>query len=79
MGTHAVDLFASDANNQCGRFYSLHWCRGTAGANASAYFWGGDLVWVNCPYKLLSRVWRKLKHDGATATVLVPLWESATW
>jgi hypothetical protein len=78
-GIHAVDLFASDANNQCGRFYSLHWCRGTAGVNAFAYFWGGELVWVNCPYRLLGRVWRKLKHDGATATVLVPLWESATW
>ncbi len=57
----------------------LHWCRGTAGVNAFAYFWGGELVWVNCPYMLLGRVWRKLKHDGATATVLVPLWESATW
>ena len=28
---------------------------------------------------LLGRVWRKLQHDGAIATVLVPLWESATW
>jgi hypothetical protein len=42
-GTHAVDLFASDANNPCGRFYSLHWCRGTAGVNAFAYSWGGEL------------------------------------
>ena len=31
-GTHAADLFASDANNQCGRFYSLHWCRGDGGS-----------------------------------------------
>ena len=41
-GTHAVDLFASDANNQCGRFFSLYWCRGTAGVNAFAYFWGKE-------------------------------------
>ncbi len=34
---------------------------------------------MNCPYMLLGRVRRKLKHDGATANVLVPLWESATW
>ena len=35
-GRHTVDLFASGANNQCVRFYSLHWCRGTAGVNAFA-------------------------------------------
>ena len=29
-------------------------------------------MWVNCPYRLLGRVWLRLKHDGATATVLVP-------
>ncbi len=79
-GAHAVDLFASDANYQCGSFYSLHWCRGTAGVNAFAYFWGGEPLWVNsCPCMLMGRVWRKLKHDGATVIVLVPLWEFATW
>ena len=35
-GPHQVDLFASNANNQCERFYSLHWCRGSAGVNAFA-------------------------------------------
>ena len=78
-GRHLVDLFASNANNQCERFYSLHWCRGTAGVNAFAFHWGTGPVWVNGPYRLLGRVWRKLRHDGATATVLVPLWQSATW
>ena len=43
-GTRAVDLFASDANNPCGRFYSLHWYRGTARVNAFAYLWGGEPV-----------------------------------
>ncbi len=37
FGPHTVDLFASGANNQCGKFYSLHWCRGTAGVNAFAF------------------------------------------
>jgi len=73
QGIHMVDLFASDANNKCGRFYSLHWCRGTAGVNVFAHFWGGEPVWANCPYKLLGRVWRKLRHTGAIAIVLVPM------
>ncbi len=42
FGTHSVDLFASGANNQCEKFYSLHWCRGTAGVNAFAFDWGGE-------------------------------------
>jgi hypothetical protein len=42
QGAHAVDLFPSDANNQCGMFYSLQWCRRTAGVNAFAYFWAGS-------------------------------------
>ncbi len=25
-GPHSVDMFASNANNLCERFYSLHWC-----------------------------------------------------
>ncbi len=77
-GRHLVDLFASNANNQCERFYSMHWCRGTAGVNAFALHWGTGPVWVNGPYRLLGCVWRKLRDDGATATVLVPLWQSAT-
>jgi hypothetical protein len=33
MGPHTVDLFASSDNAQCKKFYSLYWCRGTAGVN----------------------------------------------
>ena len=36
-GSHTVDLFASGENNQCERFYSLHWCRGSAGCDAFAF------------------------------------------
>ncbi len=42
FGQRIVDLFASGANIQCERFYSLHWCRGTAGVNAFAFNWGGE-------------------------------------
>ena len=59
--------------------YSLHWCRGTSGVNAFAFNWGGESAWANCPYILLGRVWRKMESDAATASLLVPLWESATW
>ncbi len=69
-----MNLFASNANIQCGRFYSLHLCRGSASANAIAFHWGTRLVWLNCPYRILGRVWRKKRNDGTVALVLVPSW-----
>ncbi len=37
FGPHTVEFFASGATNKCGFFFSLHWCRGTAGVNAFAF------------------------------------------
>ena len=78
-GPHLVDLFASSDNNQCGRFYSLHWCRGTLGVNAFGYSWSGENCWINAPYRVIGRVWRALREQNSVATILVPLWESSTW
>ncbi len=46
-GPHTVDLFASNANNQCARFFSLHWCRGSSGINAFGQPWDGENCWAN--------------------------------
>ena len=78
-GPHTCDLFASNANHQCEKFYSLHWCRGSAGVNAFGFDWSADNCWINCPYRLIGRVWRTLREQAATASMLVPFWESATW
>ncbi len=78
FGAHTVDLFASGINTKCGRFYSLHLCRGMSGVNSFALDWSGESRWASYPYRLSSRVWQKLRNDVATATLLVPLWESAT-
>ena len=73
-----MDLFASNANNLCGRFDSLHWCRGTRGENVFAYKWGGETAWIHCPYRTVGRVRQKLQHDGGVATMLISLWKSST-
>jgi len=41
-GPHTVDLFSSGANNECARFYALHWCMGAAGINAFGQLWTGE-------------------------------------
>ena len=36
-GPHTIDLFSSNGNNLCEKFYSIHWCRMTSGVNAFGY------------------------------------------
>ena len=79
MGSSLGDVFASSDNAQCEKFYSLHWCRGTAGLNAFGFPWSGENCWVNAPYKAIGRVWRALREQKAVATILVPMWKSSTW
>jgi len=76
---HIADLFAYNANNQCARFYSLHWRRISAGENALAFFKGIGPLWIICPFRMLGRVWRKRQNDGDIATMVVPVWQSSTW
>ena len=71
-GSHTVDLFASGENNHCERFYSLHWCLGHAGCDAFASIWSGEVAWVSCPYRIIGRVWRKLRQERVVATIIVP-------
>ena len=76
---HTVDLFASNANNQCARFFSLHWCMGSSGINAFGQLWVGENCWVNGPFNLIGNVWKSLREQMGTTSVLIPIWESAPW
>jgi hypothetical protein len=78
-GSNAVDLFASGENNHCERLYSLHWCRGSTRCDAFAFNYSGEVAWVSCPYRMIERVWRKLRHERVVATIIVSFLESATW
>ncbi len=74
-----MDFFASGDNNQCERFYSLHWCHGSAGCDAFAFVWSCEVAWVSCPYRMIGRVGQKLRQKLVVATIIVPFWESVTW
>jgi len=39
METRTCDTFSTNKNNQCSKFYSLHWCRGTSGFNGFVFDW----------------------------------------
>ena len=72
-GPHTCDTFSSNENNQCQKFYSLHWCRGTSGVNGFVFDWSMDNSWIHAPFRLIGRIWRKLSDQGAKATIIVPL------
>ena len=78
-GPHTCDTFSSNENNQCQKFYSLHWCRGTSGVNGFVFDWSLDNSWIHAPFRLIGKIWRKHSDQGAIATIIVPLWTSATW
>jgi hypothetical protein len=78
-GPQTGDVFAFDNMNHCGKFYSLHWCRGTSGVNTFSCDWSKDTNWVYAPYRAIERAWRTLLSQGAHATMLIPLWDSAKW
>ena len=78
-GPHSCDLFASSTSAQCARFFSLHWCPGTGGVDAFAYDWAVENPWINAPFRIIGRVWRRLRDSLAAASMVIPHWSSATW
>jgi len=78
-GPHSCDMFSSNENNLCSKFYSLHWCRGTSGVNCFGFDWSIDNSWIHPPFRVIGKIWRKLRMHGSKATIIVPLWTSATW
>jgi len=75
-----VDLFASEANHHCDKWYALHWCMRAAGINAFGQLWTiRENCWITYPYILIGKVWRSLRERKGLATMLIPLRESAPW
>jgi hypothetical protein len=78
-GPHTCDLFSSNMNNLCSKFYSLHWCRDTSGVNCFGFDWSDDNCWIHPPFRIIGKIWRKLMRHGCKATIIIPLWTSSTW
>ncbi len=47
--------------------------------NAFVFDWSRDNCWINAPFSLIGKIWRKLMTQNVKATIIVPLWTSATW
>ena len=78
-GPHTVDRFATHLNTKCKRFNSRFWVPGTEGIDGLDKLWSGELNWLVPPPRLILNCIQKIKAEEASATFVIPVWESATY
>jgi len=76
-GPCTVNRFADDRNTQLGILNSKVFCPGTSGVDAFSFTWAGENNWLCPSISLILRVLEKVRADRATATLIVPWWESS--
>ena len=83
MGTVAyctVDAFASAATARLPRYWTREPEPGSAGTDAFAQRWSGEIVWAHPQPWLIPRVEQYLRaHPAARALVCVPTWTHEAW
>lgn len=74
-----MDLFATDLKARCRRFYTRWAAPGALGFNALNHDWSEENIWANPPFHLLGPVVHKIIADGATITLIAPVWRTQPW
>ena len=72
-----IDLFASNKNTKCRRFYSNFYCEGTSGIDAFAHDWTGEVAWLCPPIALLLQTIRKIRGTSMSGVLFIPEWQTA--
>ena len=75
----SIDLFASDWNCKCSRFYSNFWCKDTLGIDSFCHEWDGEIAWVCPPIKLVLKTIRKIRKSKISGVLFVPDWQTADY
>jgi hypothetical protein len=74
-----IDLFASDKNSKCARFYSNFFCQGTHGIDAFCHNWNGEVAWTCPPIKNVQQTVRKIRSCTMSGVLMVPEWPTAEY
>ena len=74
-----IDLFASNRNSQCKRFYSNFYCPNTSGVDAFSHSWDDDIAWICPPIKEAIKAIKKLKESRMKGMLFVPEWKTADY
>ena len=78
---HTLDLFATSVNKQTPRFCSaLESDSTTSLGNAySIPDWSAENAWCNPPWTAIPTILDRILKDGATLTLIAPVWSNAPW
>lgn len=80
FGTPAIDLFASRLNKQVPCYCSWKPDPGATHVDAFSLNWAGfKLAYIFPPFSLIARCLQKLKAEGASVWMVVPVWPSQPW
>jgi hypothetical protein len=72
-----IDLFASDRNNKCQKFFSNFYCKGTSGIDAFSHSWENEVAWVCPPIREVIRTVRRLRTTQMSGVLFIPDWKTA--
>lgn len=79
-GARTVARFAAVLSTQCPRFNSLLHSPGTEAVDAfSVSCAGAENNWIYPPFSQAERVLAQFRTDGATATIILPVWTGHEW
>ena len=74
-----IDLFASDKNAKCQKFFSNFYCPSTSGIDAFAHSWDKEVVWICPPIREVIRIIRRLRTSESRGVLFVPEWRTADY
>lgn len=78
-GPYTFDRFADNSNTKVSRFNSKYHCPNSSGVDAFTENWGYENNWICPPISLIGAVFRHMKLCKARGTIVVPVWESASF
>ena len=79
LGRCTIDLFASRTNHQLPRFYSYKPDPEAEAIDALTQPWAGEIGYAFPPFSLVAKCLRKVIHEGATITLVCPVWPTQPW
>ena len=80
FGTPTVDCFASRLNAKLPRYFSWKPDPFAETVDAFTLDWGNlGMIYIFCPFSLISKVLRKVTRDGALAVLVYPCWPGQVW
>lgn len=75
-GPHTIDLFASELNTRCLRFFSKNLTPGSMGVIALRFCWAPKNPWASPPLHFMGAMLDKIIRKRVTASIVAPVWRA---